>query len=341
VPRAASPVVSVVLAAHDAAAYLGAAVESVLRQTVSEIELIVVDDASRDATGELLMAVDDPRLVVVQNAERLGLAASLNRGIEQARGAFLARLDADDVALPRRLHRQLERIRAGGGPAVVGTGVVEIDERSRPGRVHLMPESATAVRWHLLFGSPFFHPSVLLDRAVLERTELRYDPSFEESEDYDLWARLLEHGEGANVPEPLVCYRVHAGQATRRRRDVQRAFQMSVALREIGKVAPDLGREEAELAWRIGSGEPVDPGDLDRAADAYRTLLARFARGRSPRDLRPVHAAAAGVLFRRGLARAALALDPALPLDVARRRLRQGLLARAARAEARQAVTSG
>jgi glycosyltransferase involved in cell wall biosynthesis len=341
VPRDPSPVVSVVLAAHDASTYLQAAVESVLRQTFSELELVAVDDASSDGTAELLAAVKDPRLVVLRNDRRLGLAGSLNRGIECARGTFIARLDADDVALPRRLEHQLRWMRGASAPGVVGTGVLEIDTDGRPGSVHLMPTTDAEVRWHLLFSSPFFHPSVLIDRGLLERLGLRFDPSFEESEDYDLWARLLEHATGANLPEVLVCYRAHPGQATRRRRDVQRAFQRRVALREIARVAPDLGGEEAELAWRLGSGEPVSSEDLGRAAEAYRSLLDRFGRGRGRRELRPVQAGAARVLLRRGLARAALALDPGLPIGVARSRLRRGRLARCARAEAQQAVMRG
>jgi GT2 family glycosyltransferase len=338
VPRTPSPLVSVVLAAHDAATYLREAVESILQQTVAELELLVVDDASSDRTREVLAAIDDRRLVVLRNDERLGLARSLNRAIEQARGAYVARLDADDVALPRRFERQLGRIRGTTGLGIVGSGIVEIDAGGSPGRVHLMPVDDVDVRWHLLFSSPFFHPSVVLDRGLLERAGLRYDPSFEESEDYDLWSRLLEHGEGGNLPEVLVCYRVHPGQATKRRRDVQRDFQRRVALREIGRVAPDLAGEEAELAWRLGSGEPVGPDDLPAAVDAYRRLLDRFGRGRSRRDLRSVRAGAARILLRRGRGRDALALDPALPLGVARSRLQQGRLARAVRSDVRQAA---
>jgi GT2 family glycosyltransferase len=341
VPRAPSPLVSVVLAAHDAATYLGRAVESILRQTVSELELLVVDDASSDGTGEVLAAIEDRRLVLLRNDARLGLAGSLNRGIERARGAYVARLDADDVALPRRLERQLARIRGSTGLGIVGSGIVEIDAGGRPGRVHLMPVTDVDVRWHLLFSSPFFHPSVLLDRGLLERAGLRYDPLFEESEDYDLWSRLLEHAEGGNLPEVLVCYRVHPGQATKRRRDVQRDFQRRVALREIARVAPDLAGEEAELAWRLGSGEPIGPDELQAAVDAYRRLLDRFGRGRSRGELRSVRAGAARVLLRRGRGRDALALDPALPIGVARSRLRLGRVVRAVRTEVQQAAMRG
>src|SRR5439155_23933653 len=210
---------SVLLAAHNEARYVRLAVESVLRQTLRDLELIVIDDASSDETLGTLAAISDPRVVVLGNDERLGLAASLNRGLERASGRYVARLDADDVALPRRLERQVAAMRP--GLAVLGSSVLELDVRGRPGRLHPMPPGTAAVPWHLLFSSPFFHPSVLLDRELLVAHGLRYDPAYLESEDYDLWARTLAVADGDNVAEPLLLYRRHSGQASERRRDVQ------------------------------------------------------------------------------------------------------------------------
>src|SRR5262245_46954774 len=247
------PLVSVILAAHDAERYLRLAVESVLRQSERDLELVVVDDGSRDRTPDVLVAVADPRLVVLRNDDRRGLAASLNRALKHARGRYIARLDADDIALPQRVERQLAAVRAARGPAIVGSAILEIDASGRPSRFHPMPAGPTAVRWHALFSSPFFHPSILLDRERLDRAQLRYDPTFEESEDFDLWSRLLASPQGDNVGDALVLYRRHPQQATQRRRELQRSLQLEVALRQIHAVAPQLGGERAELAWRVGA----------------------------------------------------------------------------------------
>jgi glycosyltransferase involved in cell wall biosynthesis len=246
------PLVSVVLAVHDDARYIGAAVDSVLGQSFTDWELIVVDDASTDDTPDLLGTVSDRRLRVVRSDEQLGLAASLNRGLHEAGGRFVARLDADDVALPDRLERQLEAMQASAA-GIVGSAIRDLDEEGREGRLHRMPLGPRAVRWHALFSSPFFHPTVLVDREKLGA--LRYDTSYLESEDYDLWTRLLATGvAGGNLEAPLVLKRVHAGQASLRRRDLQRCFQRQVALREITRVAPGLTPEQAEAAWAVGSG---------------------------------------------------------------------------------------
>ena len=249
----AVPLVSVLMSVHNDAEYLDEAVQSVLGQTLDDLELLVVDDDSVDATPEVLAAYDDTRVRVVRNDQRQGLAASLNRALELTDGRYVARLDADDVALPNRLERQVERLRSGPAVAVVGAGVIDLDEQGRHGRTHVMPFSARPLRWLALFSSPFFHPTVLVDRKTLDAHGLRYDPTFLESEDYDLWARLFAFADGENLPDPLVLKRVHAGQASQRRRDVQESFQQRVALREIGRLAPEV---DAEAAWRVGTRRP-------------------------------------------------------------------------------------
>jgi glycosyltransferase involved in cell wall biosynthesis len=242
------PLVSVLLAVRNDTRFLGEAVESVLAQTLDDLELILVDDASDEPVAE----VADRRVTLLRNDERRGLAGSLNGALERASGKYVARLDADDVALPNRLERQVERLRNEPRVAVVGSAVRDLDESGVRGRTHVMPAGAVPLRWHALFSSPFFHPTVVVDRELLDAHGLRYDESFEESEDYDLWTRLFEHGDGDNLREPLVLKRVHPGQASMRRRDVQESFQRRVALREISRVAPDVN---AEAAWRGSRSE--------------------------------------------------------------------------------------
>jgi glycosyltransferase involved in cell wall biosynthesis len=320
------PLVTVLVAVHDGEPYVGTALESVLRQTVSDLELVVVDDGSTDSTPDVLARLRDPRLRIIRNDEQLGLASSLNRGLDEARGRYVARLDADDVAFPRRLERQLARIRATPRTVVLGASVCAIDDWGAPGVVHSMPATPTAVRWHLLFSSPFFHPTVLVDREHLDRNGLRYDPSFLESEDYDLWARTLATGEGANLSAPLVLYREHAGQASQARRALQRAHQLDVARREIAKVAGHLSAREVDLAWSLAVGERVERESIEAAASAYVELARTFESGLSAsRDsfaqavARPLVRAARQVGGGAGLSlvRRALELDPALPLHEA------------------------
>jgi glycosyltransferase involved in cell wall biosynthesis len=288
------PLVSVVLAVHDDARFLGAAIDSVFAQTRRDLELVVIDDASMDETPKLVAEITDRRLVLIRNDERLGLATSLNRGLDRANGRYVARLDADDIALPQRLERQLARIRAAPAVGIVGSGVVDLAADGTQGRTHLMPGGSRALRWHALFSSPFFHPTVLVDRELLEEHDLRYDPGFLESEDYDLWTRLFAFTGGDNVQDALVLKRVHAGQASQHRRELQESFQRQVALREINRLAPDV---DAELAWRVGARKRP----LRGARKAFLRLLAAFER-KHGRD-RAVRKAALRSLARAGWSR--------------------------------------
>jgi glycosyltransferase involved in cell wall biosynthesis len=328
-----APLVTALLAVHDGEDYVRAALASILGQTVTDLEVVVVDDASTDATPEILATIGDARLRVVRNHEQLGLAGSLNRGLDDARGTYVARLDADDVAMPRRLERQLARIRSGPAAAVVGSAVLEL-ESGRVGKLHAMPVGATEVRWAALFSSPFFHPTVLVERAVLERHALRYDTSFEESEDYELWSRLLDVADGDNVQDPLVLYRVHPEQASHRRRELQRECQLRVARRMIASVAPGLSSTEAEFAWRVGVAERIAVEEVEAAVDAYLGLVDAFeqrserdARPRAARDLVRVARGAPGAARAR-ITGLALRLDPGLPAHVlSRRRARRAAAA--------------
>jgi glycosyltransferase involved in cell wall biosynthesis len=310
--------VSVVLAARDAERTIEEAVASVLGQTERDLELVVVDDGSVDATGELVRAADDPRVRLVRNDAPLGLAGALNVGLDAASGAYVARMDADDIALPRWLETTLGRLRAGGS-AVVGSGMIDLEGDGRLGIVHRMPAGARAVRWAALFSSPFFHSTVVVDRAVLDEHGLRYDPSFAESEDYDLWARLLGVAEGDNVRDALVLYRKHENQASARRAALQRECQRRVALRQIAALVPELDEASAELAWLAGAGLPLPEGSARRAADVLTSLAGAFDRRHGGDEARRAAAwslarARVSTGERARLAPRALRLDPALPV---------------------------
>ena len=250
----APPLVSVVLAARDAEATISEAVQSVLGQSVRDLELVVVDDGSNDRTARELEVVADERLQVVRNDTPLGLAGALNIGLDAARGTYVARMDADDVALPGWLDAVLGRIAREPRVAVVGTGMIDLLPRGELGTVHRMAAGPHAVRWAALFSSPFFHSTVAVDRSVVEQHGLRYDTSFEESEDYDLWTRLLGVADGDNVRRALVLYRKHDAQASARRAELQLECRRRVALRQIEALAPTLagGRARARVArrWR-------------------------------------------------------------------------------------------
>jgi glycosyltransferase involved in cell wall biosynthesis len=341
----ATPLVSVVLAARDAEPTVEQAVRSILEGSFRDLEVIAVDDGSVDRTAAILNSLDDDRVRIVRNDEALGLAGALNVGFDAARGSLLARMDADDLALPEWLDRVVARIRSAPAAAVVGAGMIDLHEDGSLGTVHLMPGGARSVRWAALFSSPFFHSTLVIERAVLDGHGLRYDTAFGESEDYDLWARLLAVADGDNVRDPLVLYRKHSEQASARRAMLQRECQREVALRQIAALAPALDGVRAELAWLAGAGLPIPEGSAADAGDALRELVRAFESRHGGREAR--RAAAWALLRSRGsgadrgtLGRLALRVDPTLPLQGAAR-LRRRTAARAERRAAERWLRTG
>ncbi len=278
-----APRVSVLMAVFNGAPFLRPAIDSILAQTFRTLEFIIVDDGSVDDTPAILASYEDPRLIIIRNDQNRGLAASLNRGLDVARGEFVARMDADDVAMTERLKRQVIFLDSHPDVGIVGSASRLIDAAGREHRRDDMPLSDLAIRWRLLTGNPFQHPTVMVRRAILDRHRLRYDETCEAAQDYDLWTRLLDHTRGANLPEPLVARRVHGAAVSRVRATVQSEAHVRIALRAISSVWPDhpfTAETFADLARLLTTTRPL-PGPADRRRCellvAYADLLARFA----------------------------------------------------------------
>ena len=223
------PAVSVLMSVHNGAPWVADAVRSVLTQTAGDLELIVIDDGSTDATPEILARVGDARLRVERQA-RLGLTRSLNRALGLARGALVARLDADDLAVPERFARQRAFLDAHPDVGLLGTGAREVDAAGREVAVVVPPADDAAIRRTLIRRNPFVHSSVMLRREAVLRVG-GYDETLPVAQDYDLWMRLSRVTRLANLPEPLVVRRLLPGRVSAVRDD-------------------DRLRAEGRLRWR-------------------------------------------------------------------------------------------
>lgn len=200
---------------RNGAPWVGEAVASILAQTLGDLELIVVDDGSADATADLLAAVGDRRLRVERQPHQ-GLTRALIRGFALARAPLVARLDADDWALPERLARQRAFLDAHPDVGLLGAGAREVDASGREVAVIRPPEDDAAIRRALIRRNPFVHSSVVVRREVAERAG-GYDASFAVAQDYDLWMRMSRVTRLANLAEPLVVRRLIPGRVSAER----------------------------------------------------------------------------------------------------------------------------
>lgn len=257
------PAVTVLMPAFNAGPMLREAVDSILAQTFTDFEFLVLDDGSTDGTVEALRSMGDSRLRIVSNPCNLGLIATLNRGIELARAPLLARMDADDLAHPQRLQRQVEVLAQRPDLALVGTWARVIDETGRPIGQLSPPHRQEELVLAVLDSSPFVHPSVMARTGVLRHLG-GYPTDAPHAEDYALWARLLLSHEAANIPEMLLDYRVHPGQVSQRKMKLQRQTADRVRL---------AARASFAAAGRTGALLPLTlPGRMDRLRGRPGTL---------------------------------------------------------------------
>jgi glycosyltransferase involved in cell wall biosynthesis len=213
------PAVSVLMAVHNGAPWVGDAARSVLAQTLGDLELVVVDDGSTDATCDVLGGVRDPRLRLERRTHE-GLTRALNQGLHLARAELVARLDADDIALPERLARQVAFLEGHPEIGVVGSAAREINGDGREVRIVRPPEDDGALRRALIRRNPMLHSTVVMRRRVVDAVG-GYDPRFAVAQDYDLWIRLAAVTRLANLSEALVVRRLLPGRVSVARETVR------------------------------------------------------------------------------------------------------------------------
>jgi len=235
-----SPALSVLMPAYNAAIHLDAAIRSVLEQSFTDFELIVVNDGSSDDTVAILSRfASDSRLRVVHNECNLGLIATLHRGLAQCRAPLIARMDADDICDSQRFERQLAFLRNRPDIDMVGGAIRFFGNIAEP-NVFQFPTTHEAIHPAMLFFCPLAHPTLMFRRELVERGLFRYDDEFRHAEDYHLWSRLILQVHVANLPELVLHYRLHQSQVS----SGQANHQYNASLRVRKKM---LG--EAKIAW--------------------------------------------------------------------------------------------
>jgi glycosyltransferase involved in cell wall biosynthesis len=267
--------ITVLMPVRNASQYIVAAVESIRRQTEHRFRLFVIDDGSTDDGLQKVASMNDPRISIFPDRRELGIAHRLNWGIDNSDSAFIARMDADDIAEPNRLARQLAFMREHPDVAISGTWYRVFDDRTLSEPIGL-PSEHEAIGALTLFASPFAHPTVMFNRTLINRDNLRYSTDFSHAEDYELWERAAGLVRLGNLPEALLRYRVHPLQVSSRHRSVQREMSDAIRRRALQRLRIAVSEEELELHCAYAS-RPFD-GDGERMMAAKRWLRELAAR---------------------------------------------------------------
>ena len=209
-----SPVVSILMPVYKTALYLREAMDSILSQTFSDFELIVLNDCSPDNSEEILDTYEDPRIVRYRGERNVGLSNILNVGLGMARGTYIARMDSDDLSLPDRLQVQVDYLETHPEIDLVSVGMQLFGAKEE---VWVREENPEKVKIIALYHSPILHASSMWRRLRFEENGLRFRQEMVPSEDYDLWTRALVKGlKLVNLRKVLYKYRIHPAQATTR-----------------------------------------------------------------------------------------------------------------------------
>jgi len=213
-PNAITPVVSVLMPTYNGERFLREAIESVLNQTFSDLELILVDDGSRDSTPRILAEFKDrdARLIVLTNERNLGIAGATNRALAAARGQYVALQDHDDISLPRRFRTQVDFLESHAEVALVGSAATLINDDGVSYADFPLPCEEIDIKWRLLFvGDAFHYSSIMVRRSAMQEIGgYGEDPAFRYSEAYDPVSRLAMRYQVANLPDKLLLWRSHS-----------------------------------------------------------------------------------------------------------------------------------
>jgi glycosyltransferase involved in cell wall biosynthesis len=260
--------ISVIMPVWNSARYVGEAIDSILAQTLADYELLIIDDGSTDGTPEILRRYEktDTRIRVLWQ-DHGGSVPGLNRGLAEARGEFIARMDADDIAMPDRFAIQVAYLQSHTACVVTGAAMLYVDPDGAPIDTQEAETDPETLLRNLLLLNPepksgLAHPTAMMRRKDVEAVG-GYRSEFESTEDVDLWLRLAERGALGNVPEVLLHYRLHEESVSHRRRIIQARHHFQLA-RE--------GCQRRGLAW------PEREFEADEAPTAPRELYREWCR---------------------------------------------------------------
>ncbi len=216
------PLISVIMGCYNDEKYIRESIDSILNQTVSDFEFIIIDDGSTDSTVDIIQSYDDGRIVLIQNETNRGLGYNLHEGIKMARGKYLARMDADDISLPERFKKQIAFLEHNPDVLCIGTSFEKIGSLGLRSRlfskyVH-QPSDYQMIKVMLMLGTPIMHPSVMFNGALVRQNSINYDLTYKKAQDYELWSRIVWDYKIGNIDEIIFKYRYSNQQASNKNR---------------------------------------------------------------------------------------------------------------------------
>lgn len=241
------PNISVIMPVYNGELFVREALNSILSQTFTDFEFIIIDDGSTDNTESIIKSYADSRIKFIKNLKNLGIVKSLNLGLDSATGKYIARMDADDISLPQRLEKQFDFMESNPDIDVCGTWYELFESKSG---VVKPPEKDRDIKGTLFFNNCIAHPTVIIRKNRFPEQEV-YHNQYINAEDYELWCREIDRLKFANIPEVLLKYRVHEKQTGIAKIKEQDSIADLVRIRNLQKIGIVLTEAESKIYFDV------------------------------------------------------------------------------------------
>jgi glycosyltransferase involved in cell wall biosynthesis len=238
-----NPKITVLMPVYNAEKYLKAAIESILNQSFTDFEFLIIDDGSTDKSIDIIHSYQDSRISVIKNETNLGLIASLNNGIELSKGEFIARMDSDDISYANRLEKQLAYMMQNPDIGISGSWMYTIDT----GEIIYYPETHEKCKTFKFFNSPLAHPTVIFKRELFLKNNLKYSIDYPVCEDIELWKRCMKYTKLGNLCEPLLFYRIHSSNVSLQNKFLQKKGLLKYYIQELESLGIKSNQIDLEL----------------------------------------------------------------------------------------------
>ena len=205
--------VSVIMPVFNVESYLAEAIQSIVDQTMKDFEFIIIDDGSTDGSVEIIQSFNDKRITFLRNETNSGITASLNKGLSVAKGEFICRMDADDIAVNNSLEKQIAFFQTHRSISLVGSQAILIDEKGQTIGEEIVPQTTKEINRSKFIHNPFIHGTIMF-RSSLVKQFGNYDPRRKHNEDYDLWLRYTKYVQAVNLNDKLIFRRIHSQSIT-------------------------------------------------------------------------------------------------------------------------------
>lgn len=239
-----NPEISVIMPVFNSERFLGLSIDSILNQSHPSLELIIINDGSTDESEKIITSFNDKRIVYLKNHENLKIAKSLNIAISHAKGKYIARMDADDIAHPDRLKIQFDFMEANAHVDACGSWITAFDTNGDH-RLIKYPIQHEEIKIRLIFECPIAHPTVFAKSKFFK--ENIYEELYIPAEDYKLWSDAIEKHRFHNIPAPLLSYRIHSDQTSHKQYNTQGEIADSIRNEILARLDIIATREEAAI----------------------------------------------------------------------------------------------